>query len=268
MRETLPDTWRRWLLHNRDRGCDVDALVKEATSTGGCDRDAVLSALRLTDSALPSWQSWYDAPLTLPNHKPKAWRLDTDLAQVYELPSLLSKEECKEVIDAINKRLNPSVVTVGSSDYRTSRTSYLRETDPELAKRLDLRFSSLMGAHPRFSEPIQGQRYDRGQYFKEHTDWFTPGTEEYRTNTEPGGQRTWTVMVYLNSVEKGGETLFRHLDRSFTPSPGMGLVWNNLRADGSPNPFTLHEAMPVEEGTKWVITKWFRSEPGRNETRH
>ena len=118
---------------------------------------------------------------------------------------------------------------------------------------------------PRLSEPIQGQRYDPGEYFKEHTDWFTPGTEEYITHTRVGGQRTWTVMIYLNVVERGGETFFRKLDRCFTPSPGLALIWNNLQADGTPNPFTLHEAIPVAKGHKWVITKWFRSQPGRNE---
>ena len=43
-----------------------------------------------------------------------------------------------------------------------------------------------------------------GEYFREHTDWFTPVTEEYRHHTAPGGQRTWTVMIYLNFVEEGG----------------------------------------------------------------
>ena len=71
-------------------------------------------------------------------------------------------------------------------------------------------------------------------------------TEEYATHTASGGQRTWTVMVYLNAVERGGETLFRRLGRSFTPVPGMALAWNNLHADGTPNHFTLHEALPVE----------------------
>ncbi|GIR24117.1 MAG: hypothetical protein CM15mP38_3000 [Synechococcus sp.] len=28
----------------------------------------------------------------------------------------------------------------------------------------------------------------------------------------------------------------------------MALAWNNLQADGTPNPFTLHEALPVEAG--------------------
>ena len=48
------------------------------------------------------------------------------------------------------------------------------------------------------------------------------------------------------------------------PVPGMALAWNNLQADGTPNPFTLHEALPVEVGHKWVITKWFRADIGRN----
>ena len=72
-------------------------------------------------------------------------------------------------------------------------------------------------------------------------------------------------MIYLNAVERGGETCFKRLGRCFTPVPGLALAWNNLQADGNPNPFTLHEAMPVEQGSKWVITKWFREKAGRND---
>ena len=71
-------------------------------------------------------------------------------------------------------------------------------------------------------------------------------------------------MVYLNAVERGSETLSRSLGRSFSPVPGMALALNNLQADGTPNPFTLHEALPVEAGHKWGITKWFLANFGRN----
>lgn len=71
-------------------------------------------------------------------------------------------------------------------------------------------------------------------------------------------------MIYLNAVEAGGETRFRLLDRSFTPVPGLALAWNNLMADGTSNLYVLHEALPVQQGRKYVITKWFRAEPGRN----
>lgn len=43
------------------------------------------------------------------------------------------------------------------------------------------------------------------------------------------------------------------------------MAWNNLGADGQPNPATLHEALPVIRGLKYVITKWFRAETGRNQ---
>jgi prolyl 4-hydroxylase len=38
----------------------------------------------------------------------------------------------------------------------------------------------------------------------------------------------------------------------------MALFWNNLTAEGQPNPGTLHQGMPVKAGDKAIITKWFR----------
>ena len=275
----IPETWKEWLLHNRDRGCARDGLVERAVAQG-FDRGAIeavldegtavdTTAVQLPDpkpSVQPvNWLRWFEAPLTRPDHQPRAWRLDTPLAQVYELPGFLHRDECDEVMEAINGSLQPSTVTRGASDYRTSRTCHLRQNHPELAERLDERFAALLGVDSGLSEPIQGQRYDPGEYFKEHTDWFAPGTKEFTEHTACGGQRTWTVMVYLNAVERGGETCFKRLGRCFTPAPGLALAWNNLQADGTPNPFTLHEAMPVEVGSKWVITKWFRQRAGRND---
>ncbi|MGB1621969.1 MAG: prolyl hydroxylase family protein [Synechococcus sp.] len=241
--------------------CDAAVTTSVAVSTSSAPEQSQVAA---SAAGGPSMLQWFEAPLTQPAHRPRAWKLDTPLAQIYEIPNLLSPEECQQVINAIDQGLQPSTVTRGSSDYRTSRTCHLRRQHAELAELLDRRFSALLGVEPEFSEPIQGQRYDPGQYFKQHTDWFAPGTDEFLTHTSPGGQRTWTLMVYLNVVELGGETCFKRLNRCFTPIPGMALAWNNLQADGTPNPFTLHEANPVAQGSKWVITKWFRAETGRN----
>jgi prolyl 4-hydroxylase len=285
---SIPETWHNWLRTNHERGCDSEDMIQRAM-THGFERSAleqvllsisnqlpkgktdevsedniVVDSVNDQHGSLPNYLDWFDASLTHPENSPRAWRLDTSRAQVYEIPQLLSREECQRLIEAIDQSLQPSTVTRGSSDYRTSRTCHLRHQHPELSKELDQRFADLLGVDPKCSEPIQGQRYDVGEYFKEHTDWFAPGTKEYSTNTRNGGQRTWTIMVYLNAVELGGETLFKRLGRSFVPAIGMALAWNNLLVDGSPNPFTLHEAMPIELGSKWVITKWFRAEKGRN----
>jgi prolyl 4-hydroxylase len=286
---SIPADWREWLLLNRERGCAHEGMI-ERSEKRGFSRHAIEAVLGLSseeaadlrlqlppdaltsepavastsESRTSNWLQWFEAPLTRADHKPRAWRLDTPLAQVYELPSFLTQEECAELRGAIDQKLVPSTVTRGDKSYRTSRTCHLRGADAELARRLDERLVELFGVAPGYSEPLQGQRYDPGQYFKEHTDWFAPGTEEYTEHTNPGGQRTWTVMIYLNTVTGGGQTCFKRLGRCFTPVEGLALAWNNLMADGSPNPFTLHEAMPVVEGSKWVITKWFRAQTGRN----
>ena len=270
----IPEAWRQWLIHNRDRGCARQEIVDRAVAQGYSlvAINAVLETPAQHGAALissdglkpPGWSQWFNAPITDSQHRPRAVRVETPHAQLYELPSLLSSQECQELIEAINSALLPSTVTRGSNDYRTSRTCHLRHNHPVLSRRLDKRFADLLGVDPRFSEPIQGQRYDPGEYFKQHTDWFSPGTQEFDHNTRNGGQRTWTVMVYLNAVESGGETWFQHLGQRFTPRPGLGLAWNNLQEDGIPNWNTLHEAIPVDVGSKWVITKWFRERTGRN----
>jgi prolyl 4-hydroxylase len=266
--QPLPEDWRDWLRLNRERGCDRRDLFQQAAQQG-FDPQAI--ALELGDLDLvPTvadglWQAWTQPPLVNPAHQPRAWRVDTDLIQLYEIPSLLTREECRAVIHAIDRGLVPSTVTRGAGDYRTSRTCHLRGVDPELTSSLDRRFAALFGVDPALSEPLQGQRYDPGQYFKAHTDCFDPGTVEFEEHARLGGQRTWTLMVYLNSVVLGGETVFQRLGRAFTPIAGLALVWNNLHPSGAPNHATLHEALPVQRGRKYVITKWFRAERGRCE---
>ena len=104
----IPDAWKEWLLKNRDRGCDPEGLMQRALDEGfpreaiAAVLDSSFRGLTTMDSPSPDWLAWFEAPLTRSEHRPRAWRLDTSLAQVYELPALLSHEECEQVIDAIN----------------------------------------------------------------------------------------------------------------------------------------------------------------------
>jgi prolyl 4-hydroxylase len=72
------------------------------------------------------------------------------------------------------------------------------------------------------------------------------------------GQRTWTAMIFLNDVEEGGATWFPLAGIRVKPKRGLLLAWNNMNPDGSPNVNTLHEGMAVQQGVKYIITKWFR----------
>ena len=217
MARPLSEDWREWLRLNRERGCALGELYQSAASQGFSG---------------------------------------DDLAQVYEIPNLLTQEECEILMSVIDTSLQPSTVTRGPADYRTSRTCHMRRADPGLMKQIDARIAQLIGVDPAYSESIQGQRYDEGQYFKAHTDWFAPDTEEYEPHTNPG---------WLNRVDEGGATRFERIGRDFFPLPGAAVAWNNCDIDGKPNHNTLHEALPVIRGSKYVITKWFREKTGRND---
>jgi prolyl 4-hydroxylase len=34
-----------------------------------------------------------------------------------------------------------------------------------------------------------------------------------------------------------------------------------MALDGSPNGWVLHSGQPVEKGTKYIVTKWYRERP-------
>src|SRR3546814_604474 len=132
-----------------------------------------------------------------------------------------------------------------------------------LGSAISKRICLLMQLPPEHGETMQGQRYVSGQYFRAHQDFFHVGEAYWPRMRAEGGQRSWTAMIYLNTLEEGGETSFPALGFGVSPRAGLLLMWNNMRPDGSPNPDTLHEARPVESGRKYVVTKWFRENPWR-----
>jgi len=135
-------------------------------------------------------------------------------------------------------------------------------SDPVIAA-LEAKFASLSGIDPGHGEPVQGQRYQEGQEFKPHTDYFEPRGADFERYCSVTGQRTWTFMIYLNDVEAGGATRFREIDKIIQPERGKLLAWNNRLADGTPNPATIHQGMKVRKGVKYVITRWYRERPWR-----
>lgn len=166
---------------------------------------------------------------------------------------------CAALIAQIDAVRRPSTIADANGDagYRTSETGDLDRTDPDVIE-VERRIAALTGIDARHGEPLQGQRYAVGQEFKGHTDYFEPTGLDYQRYCGVAGNRTWTVMIYLNVPEAGGATRFKAVDKIVQPETGKLVAWNNRRADGTPNPATLHQGMKVRAGVKYVITKWFR----------
>jgi prolyl 4-hydroxylase len=189
-----------------------------------------------------------------------ASRFDSDLVQLFLLPGFMTVEECGWLVAWGRPALRPSTITIPSPDpaFRTSTTSDLAAMEQPFVDWIDSRIADVIGLPRHLGESIQAQRYEPGQQFKDHTDYFEPNTAEFDEYGGSRGNRTWTFMVYLSAVERGGGTHFPSLGHTFYPQVGTAVIWNNLHADGTPNAHTMHCGQPVEVGEKIIITKWFR----------
>jgi prolyl 4-hydroxylase len=191
------------------------------------------------------------------NHRVPSPRLEQ-----FVLEGFLDPVTCAELVERIDRGVRPSTIVDPNGDdaFRTSSTCDLDHGDP-LVRAVDARLHELTGIPPEFGEPLQGQRYDVGQEFKAHTDSFDPDGAEWETYCAVPGQRTWTLMVYLNEPAAGGETHFLSTGDLHRPQVGTLLAWNNIGLYARPNPDTLHHGMKVHQGSKYIATKWFRERP-------
>lgn len=182
--------------------------------------------------------------------------------ELFILREFVGAEECAALRALIDERRRPSTIAddQGIAYFRTSETCDLDPGHPLVAE-VQARLSALIGIPASHGEPLQGQRYAAGQEFKPHTDTFNPGGADYYLHCAEAGQRSWTAMIYLNQPEDGGATRFKTIGKTIQPETGKLLAWNNLLADGSPNPATLHQGMKVRRGTKYILTQWYRERP-------
>ena len=189
-------------------------------------------------------------------------RLPSPKLDLFTLPSFLPPELSEALVALIDANRRPSTIADANGDeyFRTSETCDL-PADDLAVQELERRLFELNRIDPAHGEPVQGQRYEVGQEFKAHTDYFEPEGQDYERYCSVAGQRTWTFMVYLNDVAAGGATRFKEVEKLFQPEQGRLLCWNNRLPDGTVNPATLHHAMKVRKGLKYVITKWYREKP-------
>lgn len=286
----MNDDWMNWIRSNLEPGCEINEIksilkkngfsnveiesavapkkisfcqklknkfnkkLQKLEAVAETSKNGVLSRVAQSDV---NYQEMSE-PAIVRNQKAK--RVEDDRIQLYVLDNFLSHAECHAIVKQINSNLRPSTVTTGSDKvkFRTSSTCDLGLVKNKVITQLDKKISRVLGMHLSWSETIQGQKYEVGQEFKAHTDYFEPNSREFESYADKLGQRTWTFMVYLNNTPKGGGTHFTKLNKTFYPKAGRAVIWNNLYANGEPNADTKHCGMPVLEGSKIIITKWFR----------
>jgi prolyl 4-hydroxylase len=180
------------------------------------------------------------------------------------LDGFLPPAGCAEILRELRfTRWRPSAVVARDGDgvLRSGRTwrrrSETATADWFVAPLLDLvadlerRIEATFGVAPERFEGWQATRFGETDGYDFHLD-----AGGYAN--EPGGEREWTFLLFLDTPAAGGGTAFRHLDRTYEASAGRLLAWRNLTEGGAPDERLLHAATPVTAGTKTTLMTWAR----------
>ena len=129
---------------------------------------------------------------------PEAYKIETDKAELFAIGDFLTPEECQRLCVMVDDTARPSSLHEIAYDSGF-RTSYSGDLNPHnsFVKDISKRIDQVLGVNAIVGEPIQGQRYEIGQEFKPHNDWFYTSEKYWLDERKRGGQRCWTAMAWL-----------------------------------------------------------------------
>ncbi|GAQ82073.1 Oxoglutarate/iron-dependent oxygenase [Klebsormidium nitens] len=188
--------------------------------------------------------------------------------------NFLTDEECDHLVAMARDKLEHSTVVDNdsgqgvSSEVRTSSGMFVLRAQDAVVAGIEDKIAAWTFLPVENGEALQILRYQHGQKYDPHHDFFSD-----KVNIQRGGHRIATVLMYLNTVGKGGETVFptatphpRQKDGTWSecaqkglavkPRKGDALLFFSLHPDASTDPSSLHGACPVEKGEKWSAPKW------------
>ena len=278
----LSQDWRNWISENQARGCSAEQLLKTMTQAGIAPELAAAALLPARIEPLPPGpdsSASQAAPASCVTETPRLpqsgnlirthdrdIRVTVRLAQpvIAVFDNLMTAEECDTLVQLARAKLKRSAIVDPQTgreeviDARSSSGTYFRLSENDFIARLDRRIAELMHWPLENGEGIQILHYSIGGEYKPHFDYFPPDDPGSQMHLANGGQRVSTLVMYLNDVEDGGETIFPSVGLSVTPKKGSAAYFEYCNSQGQVDPLSLHAGTPVRRGEKWIATKWMR----------
>ncbi|WP_293936124.1 2OG-Fe(II) oxygenase [Iodobacter sp.] len=281
MNTQITSDWQNWIVENLARGCVPQSLV-EVMAGKGFDpifANAIVfhfsnistqAKTALPAAAVPAGyvaeRPRFPMQGSVIQTHDRAVRVTTRVSApvVAVLDDILSLEECDELVRLSKSKLKRSTIVdpqTGAEeviDDRSSFGTFFNANESELITRLDRRIAEAMHWPLENGEGLQILNYKMGGEYKPHFDYFPVGDPGSQVHLKNGGQRVSTMVIYLNDVEEGGETIFPELGMAISPKKGSAVYFEYCNSHSQTDPLTLHGGNPVLKGEKWIATKWMR----------
>lgn len=264
--------WQGWLASNLARGCDEASIIHAMVTAGW---DPVEAGIALLQAMAPPGAGYRYGKARFPETGSVLRTHDRDVRialrvgrpEVAVIDDFMSHDECDELVKLSRVKLQPSTIVdphTGENtvieDRRSHGTSFSLGENPLIAC-LDRRISAVMHWPVENGEGLQILNYQVGGEYRAHYDFFAPEDPGSAAQLVRGGQRVSTLVIYLNDVAAGGETVFPHVHLQVTPKKGAAVYFEYCNENGQLDPLSLHAGAPVQAGEKWIATKWMRQRP-------
>jgi len=193
---------------------------------------------------------------------PVLMRLERPVLAVLE--DVLSGEECDRLVALARPRLAASTVVDPETGenrvvaHRSSEGMFFRPRESPFIDMLEQRIAQLMNCPVENGEGLQVIHYEPGAQSTPHFDFLIPSNAANQQSLGRSGQRISTLVIYLNDVAGGGETVFPEVGLALTPRKGHALYFEYCNSHDQLDPLSLHAGAPITAGEKWAVTKWMR----------
>ena len=229
-------------------------------------------------------------------NKPITLETISESPRVFLIENFLSNAEIDYLVHHAEGRLQRSHVGIGKETFHSQRTSKTAwDTGSITSLEIQHRAYDLVRQpyERNTADAIQVIKYDRGQMYLLHTDYFKVGYDNLDSSKPDGTNRIITIFMYLSDVEAGGATVFPHAthhmkvrdDRSIVSPPdyllkriksenrkmadcslvnalqvhpkrGRAVLFYNQLPDGTLDINAEHGGCPVAVGHKWAANVW------------
>jgi prolyl 4-hydroxylase len=186
--------------------------------------------------------------------------------EVRVLENFVTPEQCAHLISKFGSKCELSKVVnplngqsaEAQPKWRTSTSALMYQSDRDpVVMEITEKVANLCRLPTSHVEVLQLVRYEKGQQYTPHRDYFEPNFK--------GQNRIFTILIYLTGLEagEGGRTIFPELGIEVVPKAGSCVFWRNCLDDGTLLPNSLHtgEVLSSDDKIKFAVNCWIRNGP-------
>jgi len=174
--------------------------------------------------------------------------------RIFLYPQFLSDQECDYIVqlagESVQREAFPNVVVA------TSAAWLIEYQNNPLILNIEKRIAEWSQLPLEYGEIFFLRRFQPNEVYPDHFDFFNEETDKQWIGEQ--GQRLASVVMCLVAPEKGGDVIFHEVNVRVSCNKGDALLYFNLKADGTLALNSAHGFDPVQQGTKFTLTKWIR----------